>query len=93
MAKTKIIALEGNKERTASLANILEGTEKYEVMISDNPRELLNHMDGSGDVKLVITNTTISRDEQDGISKEDFEKWAPEIHDDITSTFEALSAA
>ena len=93
MAKTKIIALEGNKERTASLANILEGPEKYEVMISDNPRELLNHMDGRGEVKLVITYTTISRDERDGISKEDFEKWAPEIHDDITSTFKALSAA
>ena len=93
MAKTKIIVLEGNKERKASLTNILGGPGKCEVMTSDNLRELLNHMDGRGEAKVVITNTNISRDEQDGISKEDFEKWAPEIHDDITFTFEALGEA
>ena len=31
--------------------------------------------------------------EKTGITKEDFDKWAPEIRDDIAFTFEALGGA
>ena len=57
---TKIIVLKVNKKHKASLTNILGVPEKYEVMTSDNPRELLPH-GRRGEAKLVITNTTISR--------------------------------
>jgi hypothetical protein len=61
MAKTKIIVLKGNKERTANLTTILQRVGKYDSSASDNPRQLMDPMDGKGEVKLVITNTTIAR--------------------------------
>ena len=61
MAKTKIIVLKGNKERTANLTTILERVGKYDSSASDNPRQLMDPMDGKGEVKLVITNPTIAR--------------------------------
>ena len=159
MAKTKIIVLKGNKERTANLTTILERVGKYDSSASDNPRQLMDPMDGKGEVKLVITNPTIARllarrcpprpktsqriafrgtifaadllhdidkvlmteyfaeeiaedasygmlraagappevvealFRKNGISKEDFDKWAPEIRDDIAVTFATLGGA
>ena len=51
MAKTKIIVLKGNKERTANLTTILERGGKYDSSASDNPRQLMDPMDGKGEVK------------------------------------------
>lgn len=67
MSKIKVIALEGDKKRAATIKTLLEGTDQYDLISSNSPRQLMNHMDGKGDVKLIITNTTISRDEQDGV--------------------------
>ncbi|MFT5089581.1 MAG: putative nucleotidyltransferase with HDIG domain [Candidatus Latescibacterota bacterium] len=67
MPKIKVIALEGNKERTEAIKNLIEGADQYDFVSSNSPRQLMNHMDGKGEVKLIITNTTISRDEQDGV--------------------------
>ncbi len=67
MSKIKVIALEGNKERSEAIKNLIEGTGLYDLVSSHSPRQLMNLMDGKGGVKLILTNTTISRDEQDGV--------------------------
>ena len=67
MDKLKIIALEGNSQRAASLQRIIEGTGKYELVTSRSARILMNQMDGQGTVQLVITNTHVVNDEQDGL--------------------------
>ena len=67
MDKLKIIALEGNSQRAASLQRIIEGTGKYELVTSRSARILMNQMDGQGTVQLVITNTHVVNDERDGL--------------------------
>lgn len=67
MAKKKIIALEGNPRRAAILRQIVEASGNYEITISKSARALMELMDGRGKVQLVITNTRVVNDEQDGL--------------------------
>ncbi len=65
MAKTKIAILEGSKKRTMLLRELLANSQ-YDATISDSARRLMDLVDGSEPPELILTNTTVSRDEQDG---------------------------
>ncbi len=67
MSEIKILALEGDKKRAESLKGLIGSTGQYDMILSNSPRQLMNHMDGKGEVKLILSNTTISRDEKDGV--------------------------
>ena len=67
MAKARILALEGDATRTRHLRSIVEGAGEYALGTSRSARKLLEYMDGKGKVDLVITNTQVVKDEQDGL--------------------------
>ena len=67
MPKLKVVVLEGEEERGNTIKEILEGAGQFEPHISKSPRSLMNLLDGTDAVKVVITNTTISTNEQDGL--------------------------
>ena len=67
MPKMKVVVLEGEEERGNTIKEILEGAGQFEPHISKSPRPLMNLLDGTDAVKVVITNTTISTNEQDGL--------------------------
>ena len=59
-AKIRIIVLVSRDEYAAAIANIVNGAEKYDIVVFESPRELTDHMDSRDKVKLVLTNTTIA---------------------------------
>ena len=61
MPKMKVVVLEGEEERGNTIKKILEGAGQFEPHISKSPRPLMNLLDGTDAVKVVITN------EQDGL--------------------------
>ena len=67
MSKLKVVVLEGEEERGNTIKDILEGSGQFETHISKSPRPLMNLLDGTDEVKVVITNTTVSTNEQDGL--------------------------
>ena len=67
MTKLKVVALEGDEERANMIKDILEGSGQFELHLSKSPRPLMNLLDGTDAVKVVITNTTVSTNEQDGL--------------------------
>lgn len=67
MAKKKIIALEGDPRRGELLRRIIEAGGVYEVEVSDSARALLDRMDGQGGIELILTNTRVRKDDQDGL--------------------------
>ena len=67
MAKTKVIALEGNEDRASTLREIFEASGKYELVVSNSPKKLADMMDGGDEISAVITNTEISRAVDDGL--------------------------
>ena len=54
------MALVSRDEYAAAIANIVNGAEKYDIVVFESPRELTDHMDSRDKVKLVLTNTTIA---------------------------------
>ena len=67
MTKLKVVVLEGGEERGDMIKAVLEGSGQFELFISKSPRALMNLLDGTDAVKVVITNTTIGTNEQDGL--------------------------
>ena len=67
MTKLKVVVLEGDEERANMIKDILEGSGQFELHLSKSPRPLMNLLDGTDAVKVVITNTTVSTNEQDGL--------------------------
>lgn len=66
MAKTKISILEGSKKRTALLEALFRSTQ-YDARIFGSARQLMDSIDQGTEPQMILTNTTISRDEQDGV--------------------------
>ena len=66
MAKTKIAILEGSKKRAALLKALFRATQ-YEALISGSARQLMDSIGEGTEPQLILTNTTISRDDQDGV--------------------------
>ncbi len=66
MGKTSIVVLESCPKRAAQLETLLRDSGQYDIVLSDSPRQLMDAIEGRDDIKLVITNTKISRDEKDG---------------------------
>ena len=67
MSKLKVVVLEGEEERANVIKEILEGSGQFEAHVSKSPRPLMNLLDGTDTVKVVITNTKVSTNEQDGL--------------------------
>ena len=54
------MTLVSRDEHASAIANIINGAEKYDIVVFESPRELTDHMDSRNKVKLVLTNTTIA---------------------------------
>ena len=64
MTKLKVVVLEGEQERGNAIKDILEGSGQFEPTVSKAPRQLMNLLDGTDTVKVVIANTKVSTDDK-----------------------------